>query len=45
MLWLGGRSILLRYYYQSMAKIVENDFRDGEVITSTRASNPTLRLS
>ena len=31
-LWFGGRGIVLRYYYQSMAKSAGTDFRDGAVV-------------
>ena len=37
-----GRGILFRYYYQNIAKSAGKGFRDGELITSTRASDPAL---
>ena len=35
---------MFRYYSQSVAKSAGKDFRDGEKITSTWASNPVSRL-
>ena len=37
-----GRGIVFRHCYQSIAKGAGKDFRDGEMITSTRASNRAL---